>query len=379
VGFAVANGVFHSLALSTPLAAPEHLSSLVYAATDRTNVFGLIFFLLAWHVAIYCPVAHILWHPNGYLLRNDVQDFAGGAVVHLLASATILAAHLFLNRRGAPNYAVKIPNNVHAAFRSVLLVWFLWLGVNAGKAHDAGPVAAQAMVNTIASVQTALLVGYALDRAYDTKLANSAVSMLSHILLGLVGITAGCGYTTAGGAMITAVATVVVTKLVARYALDDGIVPHDPLDILTIHGIGGTVGFVMTGVTSFAFINPEGADGLINGAQHLIRMQVAAALALWACSVAAVLALLFLCDYFVPLSYYTDTERVMSPTITYIPPPPVKTAKPIGGGAADMQGGSGGDSSAQAAVEREELEREVSLYRKISTYFSRNNSSLSPR
>jgi Amt family ammonium transporter len=286
-------------------------------------------------------------------------------VVHMLSAATVLAGHVFLTYKQAPNYAVKIPNNAGAAFRSVLLLWMLSTAVYAGKAHDASPVAAQAVVNTIAAVHIALLVGYLLDRVYNVKVANSPISMLSHILLALVGSASGCGYTTVGGAMFTSIVVVLVTKLIARYALSDGIVPHDPLNVTTIHGIGGTVGFIMTGITSYAFINPDGRNGLTYGAVGLIRVQVAAALALWACAFAAVLVLLYLCDLIVPLSAYTDGKRVLAPSFVHItPPPPAPVAKPE---AIHDEPTEAADLTEQ---EKFEMQREASLYRKLSRYFS---------
>lgn len=290
--------------------------------------------------------------------------------MHVLSSATLVASHAFLTYKKAPNYAVKIPNNANGAFRSVLLLWMLWTFVQAGKAHDAGPVAAQAVVNSLVAVQTSLLVGYCVDSAYDVKLAKAPISMLSHILLGLVGISAGSGYTTVGGAMFTAIVVVLVSKLAGRYCLSDGIVPHDPLDILTIHGIGGTVGFVMTGVTSYAFINPTSSNGLTYGAVGLVRMQVAATLALWGCTVLAVLVLLFICDFVVPISAYTDSSRVFAPPITHATP-----ASPDFLLKSDAQT-EGYEYSAHPGMvdvtddEMHEIQRDASLYRKLSRYFS---------
>lgn len=345
----------------------SHCQHILYLL-DRVNVFGFIFFILVWHVLVYCPVAHIAWHPSGYLVANTVRDFAGGIVVNMLASVTVLAAHVFLDYKKAPNYAVKIPNNTGEAFKSVLVTWFLWLGLSAGKAHDASPVAAQAIVNTIAAVQVSILFGYLLDCLYSDKLANSPVSMLSSILLGLVAVTPVCGFTTVGGAMFVTVTTVLFTKLIARYALDDGTQPNDPLNLLTIHGIGGSIGFLMTGISSYAFINPAGFNGLTYGDFEPIRMHTAATLALWSCAFLAVLVVLFVCDLIVPISCQEDTERVFAPTLSYITPQAEVQLRPKKvPGAGDSQAGDDEEE------DERELEREASLYRKLSRYFSQRD------
>jgi hypothetical protein len=171
--------------------------------------------------------------------------------------------------------------------------------------------------------------------------------------------------------MFTAVVTVLVTKLVARYALKDGVEPHDPLDVTTIHGIGGSVGFLMTGITSYVFINPAGANGLTYGAVGLVHLQVAALVTLWACVVPAVFVLLYLCDLVVPISASTDTQRVFKPVVTCALPKEVST-EPTTRAQRRRQLQQQQQRSNAAVTEEEdwELEREKSLYRKLSRYFS---------
>lgn len=337
------------------------------------NVFGLVSFLLAWHLVVYCPVAHILWNPRGYLYTNVVEDFGGGAVVNILSSATVLASHTFLDFVKAPNYSVKIPNNTQEAFRSALVLWFLWCGLLAGKAHDAGPVAAQAVVNSVAAVQAAVLVGYLQDRLYSRELADAPVSMLSHVLLGLAAVTPVCGYTSVGGAMFVSVVTVLVVKLVGRYFLSDGVAANDPLNITTIHGIGGTVGFIMTGVSSYSFINPTAFDGLTAGHQKPIRMHMAATLALWACIFAATLMLHFLCNLVVPISSAVTTDRVFLPSFTHEAPRYAGLHAAGKEGKEGKEGSGGLDRMPVDEQDRFELAREISLYRKLSRYFSQGS------
>lgn len=338
------------------------------------NVFGVVYFLLAWHVVVYCPVAHITWHPNGYLFTNDVQDFAGGIVVNILASATILASNVFLDFVKAPDFAVKIPNNSVQALKSVLVLWFLWFGLLAGKAHNAGPVAAQAVVNTIAAVQVAVLFGYLQDRLCGGQaLADATISMLNNILLGLVAVTPVCGYTTVGGAMCVSIVTVLVTKLAARYLLHDGMAVNDPLDITTVHGVGGTIGFFLTAVFSYSFINPAASDGLTMGAQHPIRMHTAAALALWACIFLATFVLHFLCDLLVPISAHVTTDRVFLPYITKDAVHLATFEESVATGGVDDGLPGGGRTGPVDEEGKYALARNISLYKKLSRYFSENS------
>jgi ammonium transporter, Amt family len=324
---------------------------------------GFLFFIAIWHIVIYCPVAHITWNPHGYFPLHHVQDFSGAVVVHLLSSATLLSMTAFLNHQKVANYAVKIPDNNRSALLGSLLVWLLYFGLSVGKAHDASPVAAQALVNTVAAVQVSILTGFLLDSCFSARLARSPISMVNSVLLGLVSVSALSGYTTVGGALFSAVVTSLVVKLVARYLLADGVDEHDPLNCVTVHGVGGTVAFLMAAVSSYRFVNPAAQDGLTHGGAHqAMQMHVAAALALWACVCLAVLCLLFLCDLVVPLNPKVGTERVFLPNITGDLPAeslaPAHAAGPEG-------------APEQRAYE---LERDVSLYKKLSRYFSSNRS-----
>ena len=351
--------------IATPTIGQFTYCSLCLYPSERVNAFGVVFFLLAWHVVIYCPVAHITWNPHGYLFTNDIEDFAGGIVVNILASATILASNVFLDFVNAPNYGVKIPNNSTEALKSALVLWFLWFGLLAGKAHNAGPVAAQAVVNTIASVQVAVLFGYLQDRLCGGQpLAEASTSMLNNVLLGLVAVTPVCGYTTVGGAMCVTVVTVLCTKLIARYLLKDGLAVNDPLDITTVHGVGGTIGFLMTAIFSYSFINPAALDGLTLGEQHPIRMHTAAALALWGCIFLATFVLHFLCDLLVPISAHVTTDRVFLPYITQDAVHHSTFEESVNKGGADGLGEHLDEEG------KYNLAREISLYRKLSRYFS---------
>lgn len=302
---------------------------------------------------------------------HDIQDFAGGAVVHMLVSAAILAIHLFLTHRDAPNYSVKIPNNPQVALQSAVLIWFFSVAMYAGKAHDASPVAAQALVNTFVATQTSLLTGCLLDFFYSPEVAGSPISMVNSIMLGLVSAAPCCGYSAVGGTMASAAVTCLFTKLFARYVLRDGVNLHDPLDVLTIHGVGGSVGFLMTAFTSYAFINPAAVNGLFYGVVGLVRYQLSGALVLWFSAFLATLVILALCDWIVPLSAYTDSKRVFSPTISQAAPKFPQDAESI----------PGTQLKSFSVQDQYVLERDISLYRKLSRYFGsqRESSIISTR
>jgi len=349
-----AYAMFHlALALVPP-------TIIAHDLIGRVNTFGFLVFILAWHMVVYCPAAHMTWHPRGYLIHYDMQDYAGGVVINVLTSASILACDVFLDWKGVPAFAVKIPRDKSKALRSTLLVWMLWFGLTVGRAYNAGTVAAQAVVNTVVAVQTSILFGYCMDCAYGME--KSSVSLLSNILVGLVAITPAAGYTTAGGAMVIAVVTSLSSKLVGRYLLDDGVQADDPLDTLTVHGIGGSVGYALTGAASYKFINPDNAvNGAFYGNIYPFLMHLLAVVLVWILTFVGVLALIYLTDLVVPVSAQVESSIVYRPPFSHITPQEsfVKTNNAL---AKKLE-------KPQSEAEARALAREMSMYKQISHLF----------
>eukprot|EP01039_Chlorochromonas_danica_P006396 gene6396-7051_t len=287
--------IFAVFELTFAILAPAIVTS---AVIDRVNIYGFLFFIFVWHLAVWTPIAHIVWNLRGFYKTNDIEDYAGGIVVHMMSAITVLATDLYLDFRGAPKSKIATPRNPETALFSSLAVWFLWFGVNAGKAHGANVSASQAVVNTIAGVTVAISLNYLIDFVFDVPFTN--ITLINAILLGVVSTTPSSGFVPVGGAMIISVITTLSVRLIANLLLKDGI-NDQPYSIVSVHGIGGSVAFLFTALISYQFVNKEGMNGLTYGHEGPIRHHTAAVLATWSCGLLAVFLCLFFSDFFVPL------------------------------------------------------------------------------
>lgn len=260
-------------------------------------MYGFLFFIFVWHLCIYAPIAHITWFPTGFFRDNEVIDFSGGIVVNMLSSITVLAAHLFLNWKGAPKGEARAPSDPTKLVLNAVVVWFLWFGINAGKAHAASPIAAQSIVNTIAGTMISILVNFLIDTFMGVE--QNDFTMVNAILFGLVATTPSSGYVTVGGSMIISIIVSLSTRIIANGFLGEA--HNAPYSIGVMHGLAGTIGFLFTAVLSYNFVNSEGVDGLTYGNQTPVRHHLAALLAMWSACFVAVMICLFLCNLFVTL------------------------------------------------------------------------------
>jgi len=279
-----------SFALLTP-------TIVAAAVIDRVNVYGFLTFIFIWHLTIYSPIAHIVWHPNGYFASHEIEDFSGGIVVHMLASITVVATHLYLNWKGAPQQEAKAPKDPFNLLINAFVVWFLWFGINAGKAHNAGSVAAQSIVNTIGGVMMSILLNFLIDIIFDFDF--NEIAIVNAVLIGLISTTPSSGYVTVGGSMIITIVVTISTRLVANWYMKEG--NNAPYSVATLHGFGGSIAFLFTAFISYDFINNAGMGGLTFGNQTPIRHHLAAILAIWPIGLIAVFICLFVSDLFVSL------------------------------------------------------------------------------
>lgn len=278
----------------------------VLSSADRVNIYGFLAFIFVWHLCIWTPVAHIVWNLRGFFATNDIEDFAGGIVVHMLAGVTVLAMNVYLDYKQAPKPEPATPRNPDAALLSSFAVWFLWFGINAGKAHSSNISASQAVVNTIAAVMVSILLNYFMDFLFDVPYTN--VAIMNAIMLGVVSTTASSGFVTVGGALVISVITTLVTRFIAKNVLKDGL-QDQPYGIVTVHGIGGSISFLFTALLSYKMVNTEAMNGLTYGHEGPIRHHTAAILAVWAVGFIAVLFCLVIVDLVVPLSRYDQHPK----------------------------------------------------------------------
>jgi Amt family ammonium transporter len=276
----IPNNIFSVYELGFALVTPTLIAA---SLAGRVNIHGFLLFICVWHIVVYTPVAHVVWSPQGAFLTNKIRDFSGGLVVHVLASATAISTHLVLGKDSIPkSVAAKDPEQV---LFYTFIVWFLWFGFNAGKAHDASAVAAQSIVNTIGASLTAVLMGFLYNLIFEKP--TTPVSISNSVIIGLIAITPASGYVTVGGAMIIAIFTYLFTQIVGQFLIGEAQNVNESLSILTMHGIAGTWGFLWTAILSYKFVNAEGLNGLTAGDGLPLAYQISGLLAIWGCALIA--------------------------------------------------------------------------------------------
>jgi len=280
----------------------------------RVNLNSFLIFMFCWHLAVYTPIAHVVWTPNGAINSNWVMDFSGGLVVFVLSSATAISLHLVLGKDEIPK-AGPVANPEKALYLT-FVVWFLWFGFIAGKAHSANAVACQSVVNLIAATFCSTLMSFFYNLVLEKPVTS--VSLCNAILIGLVGIAPGAGYVTVGGAMVISIFTYLFTAIVAQFFIGEGFNPHESFSSLTIHSVAATCGFIWTAIISYHMVNPttlqatgypspsqvwaHGAyNGLTTGRGIPLAYQLAALIAIWAGSFCATFLLAWICNLISPL------------------------------------------------------------------------------
>ncbi len=247
------------------------------AFADRMKFSALLWFLGAWLMLVYVPVAHWVWG-GGFLAKMGFLDFAGGTVVEINSGMAGLVAALMLGKRqGFPQEAM-IPHNLILSVTGASLLWVGWLGFNGGSALAANATAAMALANTQIAGAAAALAWMAIEWVRHKK--PSVLGIISGAVAGLVAITPACAYVSPiGAAAIGALAGLFcfygATSLKRKFGYDDS------LDVFGVHGIGGFVGVIGIGI--FGSQTWGGTTGLLQGssAQLIIQIQGALIVAAW--------------------------------------------------------------------------------------------------
>jgi Amt family ammonium transporter len=251
------------------------------AIVERMRFGSYLAFLSLWGIVVYAPVAHWVWG-GGWLSRLGALDFAGGTVVHVNAAAAALVAALVLAPRKDYARQAILPHNVPFTLLGAGLLWFGWFGFNAGSALGANASAALAFTNTMLAPVATLVAWTLLDLVRSAR--ATAVGAATAIVVGLVAITPAAGFIGPMSAVVLGAVAAFPSYYAllwrARTRLDDS------LDVVAAHGVGGTVGALLTGV--FAQKSWNGvADGLLFGNARQLAIQAAAVLAVAAYSAGA--------------------------------------------------------------------------------------------
>ena len=265
------------------------------AIVERMRFPAYLIFITVWSIVVYAPVAHWVWG-GGFLSTMGALDFAGGTVVHINAAIAALVAAVLMGPRKDYARQAILPHNVPFTLLGAGLLWFGWFGFNAGSALSAGPGAALAFANTMLAPTATLVVWTLLDLKRNGKV--TAVGAATAIVVGLVAITPAAGLISPLSAMIlggiAAVPSYFGLLWRARTRLDDS------LDVVAAHGLGGTVGALLTGVLAQKEWGSP-TDGLLFGNPKQFGIQVVAILVVAAYSAVASFGLLKLVNVMVPL------------------------------------------------------------------------------
>jgi Amt family ammonium transporter len=245
------------------------------AIVERMRFSAYVVFITVWSVVVYAPIAHWVWG-GGWLADMGALDFAGGTVVHVNAGVAALVAAIVIGKRRDYPSSGLLPHNVPFTLLGAGVLWFGWFGFNAGSALAASPIAALAFTATMLAPMGTLVAWTLIDIARTGK--PTAVGGATAIVVGLVAITPAAGFV---GPM-SAIALGAIAAFPSYFALQWRVKTSldDSLDVVAAHGVGGTVGALLTGVFAQKALNGV-ADGVLfgNPAQLGIQaMAVAAAI-----------------------------------------------------------------------------------------------------
>ncbi|MDR3641735.1 MAG: ammonium transporter [Humidesulfovibrio sp.] len=300
-------------ATGAPVSNIPHLAFMIYqcmfavitpalitgAFAERMRFGGFLVFTTLWIFLVYAPMAHWVWG-KGWMAQMGALDFAGGAVVHMSSAAAALAATVVMGKRKGYGHMPFIPHNLPMTVLGAAILWFGWFGFNAGSALAADGFAANAFVTTHLAAAAAALAWIFMEWRHSGK--ATTLGAASGAVAGLVAITPAAGFVTPmpailiglGGGVFCFLAVILKNK----FGYDDS------LDVVGVHGVGGTWGAIATGL--FASINK--ATGLFYGNPSQLWIQLASVAATWAFCFTASLILFKLVDATIGLRASADEE-----------------------------------------------------------------------
>ncbi len=268
------------------------------AIAERMKFSAYFLFILLWATLVYDPICHWVWGPDGWLGARGALDFAGGTVVHLSSGAAALVCAIVIGRRSRPGP----PHNLTLTLLGAGLLWFGWFGFNAGSALASNENAALALVNTHLAAGAAAFAWAIVEWIKQGK--PTALGVASGLVAGLVCITPAAGFVGPTSAVLMGL---VAGPVCYGAVLLKGTLGYDDaLDAFGIHGVGGALGAVLTGV--FASAVWGGTDGLIAGNSTLFIENIIGVLAAAAYSIIVTFLILKLLDATVGLRVSKDEE-----------------------------------------------------------------------
>src|SRR5437773_7359321 len=267
---------------------------------ERVRFTSYLLFMCLFSVVIYSPLAHWTWHPDGFLHKLGVLDFAGGTVVHMSAGFAALAGAMTLGRRHVHrNGEAHTPANIPFVILGTGMLWFGWFGFNAGSALSAGGQAAMAFATTNTASASAALAWIFFDGMRGQK--PSALGACVGAVVGLVAITPAAGYVSIGASIFIGTLASVVSNLMVHWKTKSTL--DDTLDVFPCHGVGGMIGMLMTGVFARDV-------GLMSGSPRTFIVHSFALVFVAGFSFAGSFLLYKLTDLIIPLRVSEDQEEI---------------------------------------------------------------------
>jgi Amt family ammonium transporter len=276
------------------------------AFAERAKFSTFIIFILLWATFIYDPLAHWVWGVGGWLRKLGALDFAGGTVVHISSGVSALAAAIIFGKRIGYGREAMPPHNLPFSIIGASLLWVGWFGFNAGSALAAGGLATSAFVVTHTATAAGVLSWMLMDWIFRGK--PTVLGAASGAVAGLVAITPASGFVGPISSIIIGIGAGVICSTAcnvkARLGYDDS------LDVVGVHGIGGTWGALATGLFASKAINAAGNDGLFFGNPGQLWVQFVAVVVTWVFAFVGTLIILYILKVIMGLRVSEEEEQM---------------------------------------------------------------------
>jgi Amt family ammonium transporter len=276
------------------------------AIAERVKFGSFLVFIILWATFIYDPLAHWVWGVKGWMREMGALDFAGGTVVHISSGASALVAAMMFGRRIGYGQEAMPPHNLPFSVIGAGLLWVGWFGFNAGSALAADGLATSAFVATHVATAAAALAWMAMDWIFRGK--PTVLGAASGAVAGLVAITPGSGFVGPMSAIWIGIGGGVLCSIACSWKPRLGY--DDSLDVVGVHGVGGTWGALATGLFASKAINAAGNDGLFFGNPGQLWIQFVTVVATWILAVVGTIILLAIVKSIMGLRVADDEERM---------------------------------------------------------------------
>ncbi|MCX5581419.1 ammonium transporter [Kaistia terrae] len=243
---------------------------IVGSFAERAKFSAVILFMILWITIVYLPIAHSVWQSTGWLFQRGALDFAGGTVVHVNAGVAGLVGALLIGKRNGLGKDLMPPHSLTLSMVGAAMLWVGWFGFNAGSALSAGAVAGLATINTFVATAGAA-IGWSLIE-WITRGKPSMLGAISGVVTGLVAVTPAAGFIGPVGAIVLGFGASIICFFFVT-TVKNSLGYDDSLDVFGIHGVGGIVGAIATGVLVSPSLGGVGIEGYSMGHQLWVQIE----------------------------------------------------------------------------------------------------------